>query len=219
MKLRYWGHSCFELEGKSGLRVVLDPYKVEPGAFPFAYPPLKLTADLVTVSHNHMDHAGIAAVDGSPTIVRESGPFTFKELTGLGIASEHDPDGGRQRGPNVIFRLELDGVRLAHFGDFGQAALRPEQEAQLLNLDLLLLPVGGNYTMDGFAAAEIVKRLQPRLVIPMHYKTPGAGFVGPVEDFLAHFPQAQRASSPRLQVDPTLYTPVSILVLPYAESP
>ena len=214
MKITYWGHSCFAITSDRGLRVVLDPYSLPVAAGSFYYEPLKLSANLVTLSHHHWDHAGVKAIGGSPRVIDEPGPFSFGELTGLALPSEHDAQGGRERGPNLIFRLELDGLRLAHFGDFGQAALRPEQERELRNLDLLLLPVGGKYTIDGRTAAEIVQKLKPRCTIPMHYGTPVAEFLAPVETFLQYFPGAERADSPDL--DPTTCSRGTVLVLPYA---
>jgi L-ascorbate metabolism protein UlaG (beta-lactamase superfamily) len=108
------------------------------------------------------------------------------------VASEHDASAGTERGPNTIFAFDLDGVRVAHFGDFGQRELRPEQAAALEGTELLLLPVGGGPTIGGSAAADIVEALEPRWVVPMHYRTPRIGFLETEEEFVERMPRVER---------------------------
>ena len=103
----------------------------------------------------------------------------------IGVASEHDDAAGTKRGPNTIFVFMLDGLRVAHFGDFGQSALRPEQQAAIGEVDVLFLPVGGGPTVGGADAAAIVRALRPRLVVPMHYRTDAISFLDPPDDFIA----------------------------------
>jgi L-ascorbate metabolism protein UlaG (beta-lactamase superfamily) len=113
----------------------------------------------------------------------------------VAISSEHDPVAGTQRGPNSIFVFELDGLRVAHFGDFGQAALRDEQAAAIGSVDLLFLPVGGGPTLGAAGALAVVERLAPSWVIPMHYRTPRIGFLETADEFLAAMPSAHTAGS------------------------
>jgi L-ascorbate metabolism protein UlaG (beta-lactamase superfamily) len=137
------------------------------------------------VTHEHGDHNAVEVVGGSPQIIRSTAG-TFESPLGevVGVASEHDDVAGTKRGPNTIFRFVLDGLRVAHFGDFGQAGLRPEQEQAIGEVDVLILPVGGGPTVGGESAAAIVRALRPRLVVPMHYRTDAVNFLDPPDAFL-----------------------------------
>ena len=156
MKIIWNGHSCFTVESRDGT-VVLDPFA--DGKVP-GFQPLKLSADLVLCSHEHSDHNGRAcvALSGKPCSI------TVEE-----IASWHDEAEGAKRGPNTIHVLGAEGMRIAHLGDLG-CELSEEQIGLLQNLDVLMIPVGGFFTIDAGQAAEIVRQLQPRVVIPMHYR-------------------------------------------------
>jgi L-ascorbate metabolism protein UlaG (beta-lactamase superfamily) len=190
MKLRWFGQSAFLLSGAA--RVAIDPFgDVQAhmaGRRRFDYPPVTgVEADLLLITHEHFDHNGAAGVTGDPQVIRSTAG-TFESPAGevLAIASEHDEAAGTQRGPNTIFVFALDGLRVAHFGDFGQAGLRPEQRAAIGEVDVLLLPVGDRpATVGGEAAAAIVRALAPRLVIPMHYRTEALDFLEPPDAFLA----------------------------------
>ena len=141
----------------------------------FDYPAIEADdVDLLLVTHEHRDHNGVEAIAGEPAILRSTaGTARVAARRGrIAIASEHDDAAGTERGPNTIFVFELGGLRVAHFGDFGQAALRPEQAAAIGEVDLLLIPVGGGPTIGGTAAAEIALSLDPAWVVPMHYRTP-----------------------------------------------
>jgi L-ascorbate metabolism protein UlaG (beta-lactamase superfamily) len=180
MRIRWLGHSTFLLTGDSN-RVAIDPFGVFPKDRPikFDYPPIEgIEADVVLVTHEHMDHNAVEVIGGDPEVLR-AGAGTYESPLGevLGIASEHDPKAGTQRGPNTIFCFTLDGVRCCHFGDFGQTGLRPEQREAIGDVDVLFLPIGGGPTIDGSQAAEIVAQLEPRVVIPMHYGTEATDFV------------------------------------------
>jgi L-ascorbate metabolism protein UlaG (beta-lactamase superfamily) len=131
------------------------------------------------------DHNGIEAIGGSPETLRSTAG-THESPVGevLGIASEHDDVAGTQRGPNTIFCFTVDGLRICHFGDFGQAELRPEQRAAIGEVDVLILPVGDGPTIGGEPAAAIVRALRPRLVVPMHYRTDAINFLDPPDAFL-----------------------------------
>ena len=187
MRIRWLGHATFLLTGEANT-VAIDPY----GEFPkdrrikFDHPsPEGIEADVVLVTHEHMDHNAVDVIGGDPEVLR-AGAGTFDSRLGkvVGIASEHDQKAGTQRGPNTIFCFEIDGVRYCHFGDFGQAGLRPEQREAIGEVDVLFLPVGGGPTIDGSQAARLVAELRPHVVIPMHYGTEAADFVEGPEKFL-----------------------------------
>jgi L-ascorbate metabolism protein UlaG (beta-lactamase superfamily) len=187
MRIRWLGHATFLLTGQANT-VAIDPYGQFPKDRPikFDYPPLEgIEADVVLVTHEHMDHNAVDVIGGDPEVLR-AGAGTFDSRLGevVGIASEHDQKAGTQRGPNTIFHFELDGVRYCHFGDFGQTALRPEQREAIGDVDVLFLPIGGGPTIDGPQAAEIVAELGPHVAIPMHYGTEAADFVEGPERFL-----------------------------------
>lgn len=186
MRIKWLGHSAFLLSGGS-MRVLLDPYQQPPTerSIRFGYPPIQAEADLVLISHEHFDHNGADLVDGKPEVLR-SRAGTFDSPIGevVGIASEHDPKAGTQRGANTIFCFTLDDVRCCHLGDFGQSGLRPEQREAVGAVDVLFLPVGAGPTIDGRQAAEVVAQIEPRVVIPMHYATEAVDFLEGPDVFL-----------------------------------
>lgn len=187
MRLTWFGHAAFRLDGEAS--VVIDPFgQVDLSAkgWHFGHQPLAgLHADVVLVTHEDADHNFVAAIEGTPQVIRSTaGTFASPLGDVVAIASEHDDRAGTVRGPNTIFRFTLDGVRICHLGDFGQAALRPEQREAIGELDLLLVPVGGAPTLGGEGAAQIVRQLRPRLAIPMHYRTPQVDFLQPADEFL-----------------------------------
>lgn len=183
MKLCWCGHSCFLAETAEG-SLVFDPYA--PGSVPGLRLP-KLTADAVVCSHGHRDHSYAEGVQLSG----KTPAFTLRQLP-----CHHDDRHGALRGENLITVLEAEGLRLAHLGDLGHTPSREQYEA-LGQLDVLLIPVGGYYTIDAVTAAEIVRTLRPRLTIPMHYRGAGFGYdvIGPVEDFTACFERVQNWAS------------------------
>ena len=175
MRLTLYGHACFRAETEAG-SVVFDPYS--PGSVPgLTLPPL--TADAVSCSHGHRDHNFSAGV-------RLSGKTPGFALRA--VPSFHDDQGGALRGENRITVLEAEGLRLVHLGDLGHE-LGEEQVRAIGRPDVLLIPVGGFYTIDAETAARVVQALRPRLAIPMHYRGAGFGYdvIGPVEDFAARF--------------------------------
>jgi L-ascorbate metabolism protein UlaG (beta-lactamase superfamily) len=202
MQVEWYGQSAFRLEA-DGQSVVIDPFgDISQAAagrgMQFEYPQISgVTADLVLVTHEHFDHNGVEVVEGDPEIIR-SRAGTHESPLGevVGVASEHDPEAGTKRGPNTIFVFSLGGVRVCHFGDFGQTALRDEQAAAIGSVDLLFLPVGGGPTIDDAEAAAVVERLSPRWVVPMHYRTPRVGFLEPADAFLDRMPAVERVDTP-----------------------
>jgi L-ascorbate metabolism protein UlaG (beta-lactamase superfamily) len=189
MKIRWYGQSAFALEGEK--TVAVDPFGpmgelAAARGLVFDYPPIEgLEADLLLVTHEHMDHNNVEAVGGSPVVLRSTAG-THESPIGavVGVASEHDDIAGTQRGPNTIFVFTLDGTRVAHLGDFGQSALRPEQIAAIGEVDVLFVPAGGGPTVGGEAAAQVVRDTCARVVIPMHYRTEAVNFLDPPDEFL-----------------------------------
>jgi L-ascorbate metabolism protein UlaG (beta-lactamase superfamily) len=143
-----------------------------------------------------------SVIAGEPAVVRVAGTHATPLGEVVGVASEHDPEAGTRRGPNAVYRLQLDGLRVCHMGDFGQEGLRPEQRAALGDVDVLFAPVGGGPTIDGEQAAAIARELGASWIVPMHYGTPAADFVGPVDPFLAAFEDVRRLDGPELEIEP-----------------
>jgi L-ascorbate metabolism protein UlaG (beta-lactamase superfamily) len=189
MRIRWYGQSAFLLTGEQ--TVLIDPFgdigeQAKARGMVFDYPVIEpVAADVLLITHEHGDHNGVDRAVGSPATFR-SAAGTFESPIGeiVGVASEHDDVAGTQRGPNTIFRFELDGLSFCHLGDFGQPALRPEQAAAIDSVDVLFVPAGGGPTIGGEAAAELVRALRPRLVVPMHYRTAAIGFLDPPDAFL-----------------------------------
>jgi L-ascorbate metabolism protein UlaG (beta-lactamase superfamily) len=205
LRIKWLGHSCFQVTDARGFRVLTDPYEVprRPGMpLRFTYPPLDVAADLVLVSHDHFDHNAVHAVRGDPAALREPGEHRVGDVTARGVAGEHDPEGGRVRGRNLLWRWEQDGVSLCHLGDFGQAALRPEQADALRPVDVLFVPVGGGPVADARGAKELVGLLQPHLVFPMHYRTAFVDFGEPVEGFLRLMGTVRREEADVVELTP-----------------
>ncbi len=195
MQVEWYGQSAFRLSAPEAT-VVIDPFGdlSAVAGDRWNYPAIEgLEADLLLVTHEHMDHNGVEAVVGEPTTLRSTagsldspiGPVTA-------VASEHDRAAGTERGPNTIFVFELGGLRVSHFGDFGQAELRPEQAEAIGAVDLLFVPVGGGPTAGAQEAAAIVERLKPRWVVPIHYRTPRIQFLETADAFLELFPDVHR---------------------------
>ena len=197
MHVDWYGQSAFALTS-NGTKVFIDPFADMSGladrGIEFGYPPIEEDdVDLLLITHEHVDHNGAEAIAGEPAILRATAgklESPIGEVTA--VASEHDASAGTERGPNTIFAFDLDGVRVVHFGDFGQRELRPEQAAALEGTELLLLPVGGGPTIGGSAAADIVEALEPRWVVPMHYRTPRIGFLETEEEFVERMPRVER---------------------------
>jgi L-ascorbate metabolism protein UlaG (beta-lactamase superfamily) len=228
MRIRWYGQSAFLLTGEHH-RVFVDPFgdiasTPRRGDWNWDYPPVQgVEADVLLVTHDHLDHNAVEAIDGDPLVLAKAGTHESPIGEVVGIASEHDAAAGTERGPNTIFRFVLDGTTVAHFGDFGQPRLRPSQWEALGDVDVLLLPVGGGATIAPDAAAELVRELQPRLVVPMHYRTPAIGFLDPPDAFLDAFgARVERLETSEVEVEPLLGSRddpvVALLAAPTASS-
>jgi len=192
MRARWYGQAAFLLEGEQ--RVMIDPFgdigkRFAGRGIDWLYPPIAdVAADLLLVTHEHLDHNGVEVVAGDPVVIRSTaGRLGSPVGEVVAVASEHDARAGTERGPNTIFCFTLDGLRVCHFGDFGQAELRPEQVAAIGEVDLLFVPVGGQATIDGAAAARIVRELGPRVAVPMHYRNAAVSFLEPPDAFYEAF--------------------------------
>jgi L-ascorbate metabolism protein UlaG (beta-lactamase superfamily) len=186
MNIRWYGQSAFSIRGKEH-DVFIDPFgdvSAFSGRARWDYPPIEdASASLLLMTHDHLDHNGIEVIGGEPVLIAKAGTHESPIGEVVGIASEHDDVAGTQRGANVIFKFALDGVTFAHFGDFGQPALRLEQRAALGTVDVVFFPAGGGPTTPVAAAATLLHELAPRVVIPMHYRTPLIDFLDPPEPF------------------------------------
>jgi L-ascorbate metabolism protein UlaG (beta-lactamase superfamily) len=200
MRVEWHGQSAFTLTSEEA-KVFIDPFGdigplLADRGLKFDYPPIEVDGvDLLLVTHEHRDHNAVEAIGGEPETLRATAGKHGTEAAGevLGVASEHDEVAGTERGPNTIFVFELDGLRVTHFGDFGQRELREEQAAAIGAVDLLILPVGGGPTIGAAQAGAIVSRLDARWVVPMHYRTVRADFLPEnEEEFVAQMPQAAR---------------------------
>ncbi len=182
MIITWQGHSCFKIQdkiGPEGVTVVTDPFNKETG--------LKVPnfeADIVTVSHDHKDHNNIDALRGTPFIISCAGEYDFKGVLIEGIDSYHDDKKGEERGGNIMYRIEIDDISVAHLGDLGDI-LDNAQLEKLVGTDVLIIPVGGKYTIDAKKAVEVISQIEPRIVIPMHYKTKDIKYdLDPIDKFI-----------------------------------
>jgi L-ascorbate metabolism protein UlaG (beta-lactamase superfamily) len=181
MKMKWLGHACFLLTSSGGLRVITDPYAVGGG---INYSPIRETADVVLVSHDHGDHNNVSTVQGKPEVVKASGTRTVRRIRFKGVATSHDTSQGSERGPNTAFCFTLDNLGLCHLGDLGHI-LSPVQVTEIGAIDILFIPVGGFFTIDAVVATQVCDQLKPRITIPMHFKTPKCVYpIAGVEDFL-----------------------------------
>lgn len=181
MKIRYLGHASFLITSDSGVRIVTDPYHVSEE---LSYGEIGEAADIVTVSHDHFDHNNVGAVQGNPAVVKGVEQAEVKGITFRGVPAYHDEAGGAKRGANMMFCFEVDGLGVCHLGDLGHR-LDEKQLDGLGSVDILLVPVGGYYTVDAAVAGDICGLIKPRVIIPMHYKTSKCGMpIDGVDRFL-----------------------------------
>jgi L-ascorbate metabolism protein UlaG (beta-lactamase superfamily) len=219
MQVEWYGQSAFRLSSAEAT-VAIDPFGDLSGltsrGMQFDYPAIEgLRAELVLVTHEHADHNGVEVVGGNPTILRSTAGRLESPIGEiLAIASEHDEAAGTERGPNTIFVFEFDGLRMCHFGDFGQSELREEQARAVGEIDLLFIPIGAGPTIGAGQAAEIVGRLSPRWVVPMHYRTPRIGFLESADAFLEGSTHVERLAEPTFDTGRLLVADGSLVVVP-----
>ncbi len=210
MDISWLGHSCFRIKGKQAT-VIADPYSPTLG-----YSLGKPTAHIVTVSHQHPGHSYIQGIGGEPRPVTGPGEYEISGVLIIGIATFHDAEGGGKRGKNTVYLMEVDEIAICHLGDLGHV-LTAEQVEEIDNVDVLLLPVGGVSTINAPMAAEVVRQLEPKVVIPMHYKTRALKLeLEPVDRFLKEIGVKQVNSQPKLSfTKPSLPDNTQVFLLDY----
>ena len=216
MKIKWLGHSSFLIESSDGTKVMTDPF--ESGSYDgaVAYAPIKDSADVITVSHDHADHNAVDGIAGNPVIIRGGEETVIKGVVVRGVGTFHDESKGLERGRNIVHIVDVDGLRVGHLGDLGHTLSDDEAEA-VGQVDVLLAPVGGYYTIGPEEARDVAEKLGARIVIPMHYKTEDLGFpIQPVDDFLKLMEQVERVAATSIEIDKdNLPEKRSVIVLDY----
>ncbi|MCD6275196.1 MAG: MBL fold metallo-hydrolase [Thermoplasmata archaeon] len=185
MEIRWYGHACFEI--RSGISLVIDPHDGRS----IGIKPPRAKADLVLVTHHHFDHNATRVIKGNFEVIDLPGEYEYEGIKIKGIMAYHDKEMGAKRGKVTMFRIESEGIKLLHVGDLGHV-ISSEMAKEIGPVDILFIPVGGVYTVDAREAYENTKILNPKIVVPMHYKFNGLTLgLAPVDDFLRFFPEGQ----------------------------
>jgi len=217
MKIKWYGHAAFLITSDQGVKIITDPY--ESGAYggQLAYGKIKDPSDIALTSHDHADHNDTKSLPGSPQIVKGSGSKTVKGISFKGIPTYHDSSKGSERGTNTIFTFSVDGIQVCHLGDLGHI-LSEKELAEIGPVDILLIPVGGYFTIDPKEATRVAEQLKAKILIPMHFKTEKCGFpIAPVEDFLKGKLNSRRPGASEVTFDKTtLPHQTEIVVLEHA---
>ncbi len=190
MKIKWFGHSAFLITSDKGTKIITDPYTPNDQ---FKYKPINESADVVTVSHSHGDHSNAASIKGKPGVLKEATKQEVKDVKISAVAAFHDGEKGTKRGSDVIFCFDVDGIRVCHCGDLGHEP-DDNQAAAIGKVDILMIPVGGFFTIDAATAEKVYRKLGAHVVIPMHYKTDRtAGLpIGGVDDFIKGKPNVTK---------------------------
>ena len=214
MRIEWLGHACFLIKTSQGVRIITDPYDPSVG-----YPLIKDEADIVLVSHDHFDHNYVDGVRGNPFVITTPDLRTVKGIKISGVELFHDKSGGRERGKIVAFIIDADGLRLVHLGDLGHVPT-PAQISSFGRVDVLFVPVGGYYTIDGAEARRLISELNPRITIPMHFKTPVLNFpIDGVEPFISGLKNVEVLDKSWVDVDPaSLPKEPKVIVLQYRKA-
>ena len=208
MDITWLGLSCFKIRGSQAV-IITDPLPPDSG-----YTLGKQTVDIVTVSHPHPSHSYVQGITGEHRVVQRPGEYEISGVLILGITTYHDAVKGQSRGKNTVYLMEVDGVAICHLGDIGHVP-NDEQIETIGNVDILLLPVGGVATINASMAAETIRKLEPKVVIPMHYKAPSTKRdLEPVENFLKEMGLTQVEPKPKLTITKnTLPITTQVIVL------
>lgn len=210
MKIIWLGHASFLIE-TGQTRIVTDPFDASTG-----YRTPNISADLVTISHNHHDHNAVDWVSGNPQVISSPGKAQFKDIKVLGVPSFHDRKNGQSRGNNIIFVIRAEGLAVCHLGDLGHL-LNPDQLEAIGKVDVLLAPVGGTYTISAEEAVKVTQHIKPRVTIPMHFKTPPCTIaLTPVQDFTRHFDRVAKLPYLELSGQETALLLPEAVVLDYS---
>lgn len=210
MDITWLGHSCFKIKGKQAT-IITDPYSPDLG-----YSLGKQSARIVTVSHQHPGHSYTESIAGEPRIVHKPGEYEIGGVIIIGMTTYHDSEKGATRGKNTVYLMDVDDISICHLGDLGHM-LTDEQAEEMENVEVLLIPVGGMSTINAPIAAKIVRQLEPKIVIPMHYKTPALkGDLEPVEKFLKEVGAEGIQPQPKLSINKsTLPLTTQVVLLDY----
>jgi len=210
MEITWLGHSCFLLQDSNGKTLLTDPFDTTLG-----YEIYNGSPNIVTISHQHFDHNYTKNLNGNYKIIDKIGNFNICDIPIKGTPSYHDKDKGAKRGDNIIFTFKMDGLILCHLGDLGHPLSNDDVDA-IGNVDILFIPVGGNYTINGKEASEVTKKINPKIVIPMHYKTSLVSFpIDGVETFLIHMKNAVKIDSNKLVINDEINESMSVKILNY----
>lgn len=193
MEITWLGHSCFRIKGKE-VTLVTDPFGESIG-----YSLGMLAANIVTLSHNHPGHSYAEGIEGSPKVICRSGEYEIGGVFVTGVSTFHDTERGKSLGKNIIYLIEIDDVRLCHLGDLGHVP-SPRQIEDLGNIEVLFVPVGGVSTIDAKIAAEVVRFINPKIIIPMHYKTEVVDWLEPLDKFIKEMGLREVAPQPKLSI-------------------
>ena len=207
MEIVWLGYACFRIKGKE-TSLITDPFPKNLG-----YSLGRVSADVVTISHPHPGHSYVEGISGEPKVIRRPGEYEIGNILITGFGTFHDDDQGNKLGKNIVYLMEIDQMLVCHLGDLGHIPT-PDQVGELSGVEVLLVPVGGKSTLDGAAAAKTVRLLEPRLVIPMHFKTPATTLdIEPVDRFLKEMGLKNLEPQAKLTVTKSTLPPTTQVVL------
>jgi L-ascorbate metabolism protein UlaG (beta-lactamase superfamily) len=198
MRIKWLGHASFLITSQSDQRIITDPYHTDSHLF---YNPINESAEIVTMSHGHGDHNNVKIIKGNPKILTEAGTQKIKEIDIKAIPVFHDGNRGSQRGNNLIFWFNVDGLNLCHLGDLGHR-LSPELISDIEPVDVLFIPVGGFFTVDAVEATEIAQSIKPKIIFPMHYKTTKTDYpIAVLDEFLKDKKDVRRLDISEIEIN------------------
>ncbi|MCS7280590.1 MAG: MBL fold metallo-hydrolase [Desulfobacterota bacterium] len=182
MRLKWYGHAAFKITTEKGVKIIIDPYQSGAYGGALSYGRIEDEADIVLTSHDHDDHGYVKDIKGKFELVKDEGEREIKSVRIKAIPTFHDPSSGRERGKNLMFLIDADDVRILHVGDLGHT-LDDKKLEEIGRVDVLLIPVGGYYTIDAKEATQVMESIKPKITIPMHFKTDKCGF--PISEVIA----------------------------------
>jgi L-ascorbate metabolism protein UlaG (beta-lactamase superfamily) len=197
MKVKWLGHASFMIISEAGLKIITDPYPQGSG---LSYAPIDEAVDIVTMSHDHFDHNNVSSVPGKPQVITGNGLKTVKGVQFRGIDTYHDESQGKERGANTAFCFSVDGVKLCHLGDLGHR-LSQEQIAEIGEVDILFIPIGGVFTIDSKMAGTVTDDIKSKIAMPMHYKTAKCDWpLNTIDDFVANKKNVRKLNSSEIEL-------------------
>lgn len=209
MRIKWLGHACFKITAKNGVRIVTDPFDDNVG-----YKLPKVTCDIVTLSHGHYDHNFTDCLSGQFEVINKVGNIYTKDIAIRGVHTYHDEEFGAKRGDNIVYVFDIDGIKVCHLGDLGHR-LTAAQIEMIGEVDVVLVPVGGIYTVNAEAAHDVCESLNAKVIIPMHYKTKPLKFdLDTVDNFLKYYPYT-KLDKPYIEITEDMLKEKRIYVLNY----